>query len=383
MHSIKKNVVDNLFKPHIMLLFCLILLIVFSGCKKDSFSGFQSSSSNLADAKADVIVHAGGSIQTAIDAAAPGSLIKIEPGTYSEAITVSKAGIRLVGITTNGEGVVIQNPGDEEDGISVSDAGDGFTLQNVTVKNFEENGIVLNGVDNFTISHVTAIDNGEYGIFPVHSSNGVIEHCTVSGHSDTGIYVGQSTNVNMQFNAAFENVNGLEVENSSDVTVTNNQSYNNVCGILIDLLPGKDIKTSNHVYVANNHVRDNNHPNFGEAGSLESVVPPGLGILVLGTDQTTVENNTITGNNFAGVTVFSTVVLAVLAGIDPGLFDIEPNPDGAIIHKNVLKNNGSNPPTLSIPLPGVDLLWDGSGTNNCWSDNNFNTSYPSPLPTCN
>ena len=46
-------------------------------------------------------------------------------------------------------------------------------------------------------------------------------------------------------------------------------------------------------------------------GQLESFVPPGLGILVLGTDETTVEKNTVTGNNFSGITVFSTLVLGI------------------------------------------------------------------------
>jgi len=381
MHAIQKNIVDHIFKPQFVSLSFLIILFIFSGCKKESENDYQASSSNLEDAKADIIVHAGGSIQAAVNAAAPNSLIKIEPGTYSESITVSKPGIKLVGITKNGEGVVIKNPGDEENGITVDGAGDGFTLQNVTIKNFEENGVVLDSVDNFKISHVTAINNGEYGIFPVHSSHGVVEYCTARGHTDTGIYVGQSTDVVMRCNTAFANVNGLEVENSSHVNVINNECYNNVCGMLIDLLPQKDIKTSNDVHVASNHVYRNNHANFGDSSSLESVVPPGLGILVLGADNTTVEKNTVTGNDFAGITVFSTLVLVSLGGISADSIDVEPNPDGAFIHNNFVKNNGANPPPLD--LPGVDLLWDGSGINNCWKNNEFKTSAPSPLPSCN
>src|SRR6266536_2904873 len=364
MKTIYKGIIQHTsLSTGFMMLF--IIIVIFSSCKKEQTLQQSQSSSDLSNAKADM-------------------LIKIEPGTYTEAITVAKAGIKLVGVTENGTGVIIQNPGDEEDGISVTDAGDGFTLQNVTVRNFEENGVLLNGVDNFTISHVTTIDNGEYGIFPVHSSHGVIEHCSASGHSDTGIYVGQSSDVNMQFNFAFENVNGLEVENSSNINVTHNQSYNKVCGMLIDLLPGKNVKTSTNVYIANNHVSKNNNVNFGEPGELESFVPSGLGILVLGTDETTIEKNTVTDNNFAGITVFSTLVLGALAGIPPEAFaDIEPNPDGARIQNNVVQQNGAAPPSLPIPLPGVDLLWDGSGVNNCWSDNHFKTSYPSLLPSCN
>jgi hypothetical protein len=97
-----------------------------------------------------------------------------------------------------------------------------------------------------------------------------------------------------------------------------------------------------------------------------------------------VEDNAVNGNNFSGITVFSTLVLAVLADIPPENFaDIEPNPDGTIIRENILNRNGLEPPVLDIPLPGVDLLWDGSGINNCWKDNTFKTSAPDPLPTCN
>jgi hypothetical protein len=54
------------------------------------------------------------------------------------------------------------------------------------------------------------------------------------------------------------------------------------------------------------------------------------------------------------------------------------------IRKNVLTRNGFNPPVIpGLPLPGVDLLYDGSGTGNCWKQNSFATSYPSPLPSCN
>ena len=364
----------------------LSFIIVITGCNKEATQSKEAtlqsgSSKEAASAKISITVHAGGSIQGAIDAAAPGSTIKIEPGTYLESLTISKAGIKLIG---QGEAaVIIKNPGDEENGIVVNDAGDGFTLQNVTVENFEENGVVLHSVDNFTISHVTTIANGEYGIFPVHSSHGLIDHCTATGHTDTGIYVGQSSDVTMQYNTAYANVNGLEIENCTDVSATHNQSYDNVCGILIDLLPGKDIKTSTNVYVGYNHVYQNNHKNFGEEGSIESVVPPGLGILLLGADQTTIEHNTVTDNNFSGITVFSTLVLVALGGANPSDFDIEPNPDGARIIKNVVQQNGANPPVLSIPLPGVDLLWDGSGIGNCWSNNVYKISYPSPLPSCN
>ncbi|MGI8581116.1 MAG: parallel beta-helix domain-containing protein [Chitinophagaceae bacterium] len=362
----------------------IIVAIFFSSCKKDLSSvnkGDTLLNNDAAIAEkskfSDFVVHSGGSIQAMVDAAKPGAVIKIEPGVYNEDVTVNKPGIKLMGLSKNGQGVIIQNPGDEENGITVLDNGDGFVLMNVTVKNFKENGVFLSHVDNFLLSRVTTINNGEYGLFPVFCNNEKIDHCTATGHTDTGIYVGQSTNVTVSENEAYANVNGLEIENCTNIEVFKNNSYDNVAGILVVLLPGLTIKTSSNITLTNNYVHDNNHVNFAEpGGGFEAFVPSGSGILIVGTDKTTAKNNKVSGNNFTGIATVSTLVLGLIAGIPAGAFaDIEPNPDGAIIEKNELSNNGTAVPA-GLPFPGVDLLWDGSGNNNCWSKNKYTSSYP-------
>lgn len=368
----------------------IIVAIFFSSCKKDLSSVNKGDTLLNNDAaiaekskSSDFVVHSGGSIQAMVDAAKPGAVIKIEPGVYNEDVTVNKPGIKLMGLSKNGQGVIIQNPGDKENGITVLDNGDGFVLMNVTVKNFKENGVFLSHVDNFLLSRVTTINNGEYGLFPVFCNNGKIDHCSATGHTDTGIYVGQSTNVTVSENEAYANVNGLEIENCTNIEVFKNSSYDNVAGILVVLLPGLTIKTSSNITLTNNYVHDNNHVNFAEpGGGFEAFVPSGSGILIVGTDKTTAKNNKVSGNNFTGIATVSTLVLGLIAGIPAGAFaDIEPNPDGAIIEKNELSNNGTAVPA-GLPFPGVDLLWDGSGNNNCWSKNAFTTSYPPALPGC-
>jgi parallel beta-helix repeat protein len=377
------------------MLFLVFATIIFltPGCKKDLVpdpnDGVSPSSAiknGIAGfGKPDYIVHKNGSIQAVVSAAKPGSLIQIEAGTYAEAIIVTQPGIRLVGMTnSNGQGVIIQNPGNEETGITVNKGANGFSLANVTIQNFTENGVFLSYVDSFYIGHVNTVNNGEYGIFPVFCSHGIIELCTASGQADTGIYVGQSSDVVIRLNTVFDNVNGIEAENAHNIIITLNSAYNNTLGIFADLLPGKTVTTASNVSITANIVKNNNHPNFSDPEDLAAVVPSGIGILVLGVDQVTVERNVVSGNNFTGITVFSTLVLGTLAGLPPAAFaDIEPNPDGVKVRSNALANNGGAPPVLPIPLPGVDLLWDGSGQGNCWSNNIFKTSYPSPLPACN
>ncbi len=356
-------------------LFLALLFVASGACGPGSSAtqagGVPTDPEALAAARPDVIVQAGGSIQAAIDAARPGSIIFVAPGTYREALSVSKS-LALVG---QGSGPILENPGGAGNGLAVT-AGP-FALSNFTVRGFGENGVLLTGVDRFLLHRVTAVDDGEYGLFPVFSSHGLVVGCIASGHSDTGIYVGQSTDVVVGGSKAFGNVNGIEIENSSRMAVLGNETSGNTLGILVDLLPGLDVTRSSGVLVRGNRVHDNNLPNTAPSG-LAQLVPTGIGILVLGVDEVRVEENAVTGNKTVGIALVSSAVLEQLGVPVAG---IEPDPDGVQVERNLVLGNGTSPAPTD-PFPGVDLLWDGSGTGNCWRNNLFGTSFPTPLPRC-
>jgi parallel beta-helix repeat protein len=324
-------------------------------------------------------VHAGGSIQAAIDAApGSGAVIVVDPGTY-DSFVVAKPNIQIIGLSQGG--VVIQQAG-QDNGIMVTSAGSGFVLRNVTVRGFRENGILLQGVAGFLLSHVTAQSDGEYGLFPVLSAHGRIEYCTASGHHDTGIYVGESSDIAIVGNRTFDNLNGIEIENSVNVRALGNNSYHNTAGMLIDLLPGLDVKVCHDILVSGNFIHDNNLANSA-TGGIEALVPAGTGILIIGADKVTVQFNVVTGNQFIGIGLVSSTILTALGGISTA--DIEPNPDGDRIVGNIVLGNGTGPAPIPAILPtGADLIWDGSGSDNLWIGNVFTTSFwpgsPLPLP---
>jgi parallel beta-helix repeat protein len=209
----------------------------------------------------------------------------------------------------------------------------------------------------------------------------VIEHSTATGHSDAGIYVGQGEHITIRNSVAFANVVGIEISNSSHIKLLASDAYDNTAGILVALLPGRRITTLADILIAGNRAYDNNRPNFAEPGDLVGAVPAGAGILIVGADRTKVENNVVSGNDFIGIGVGSSVILALLAGVPAeALADIEPNPDGVRVRSNDARGNGTVSP---LPLLGpADLLWDGSGEGNCWSDNLHDTTFPAILPAC-
>src|SRR5262245_43411328 len=91
--------------------------IVGLGIHDGEFHAFLLNPSESGSHARSILVHAGQSIQAAVDAALPGTTIRIEPGTYAEAVHVAKPNLHLIGLNgPHGEGVVIVNPSDEEDG---------------------------------------------------------------------------------------------------------------------------------------------------------------------------------------------------------------------------------------------------------------------------
>jgi parallel beta-helix repeat protein len=366
---------------------CLAAAIVLTACEREHPTASPEAAALTRQAgQPNLMVERGTSIQEAIDQARPGAVVQIRPGTYFESVTIGKANITLMGLNgPHGEGAVLVNPGGAANGITVLPGADGVAIMNLTTRGYDQNGVFMRGVNGFVVERVTAQDNGAYGIYPVRSSNGVIRHSTASGHADAGLYIGQSENVRMVHNTAFGNVIGIEISNSTDIVARHNHAYDNSIGILAVLLPPsprRQILVATDVLIAQNRIIENNHPNFAPPTELAAHVPAGSGILVVGTDHATVENNTVLGNDWVGIGVGSTATFGQLAGIPPDLLGLaDPHADHVVVRKNTVTGNGNNPPA-SFPLPGADLLWDGTGVGNCWEKNAFETSFPASLPDC-
>jgi hypothetical protein len=169
------------------------------------------------------------------------------------------------------------------------------------------------------------------------------------------------------------------VENSRDVAVIDNQSSNNTIfvNVLFDLVE----LTQETTLVASNDVHDNNRPNSSDPGDITAIFPPGLGILLIGADTTTVTENEVTHNGFAGIAATSLCLALTLRGQACLPLDVDPNPD----HNRLVRNRPTGNGTVLTGNPfldGVrgDLVWDGSGLDR--RDNKFATSFPAVLPVC-
>jgi parallel beta-helix repeat protein len=304
------------------------------------------------------VVHPGESIQAAVDASAAGDTVIVQSGTYAQTVGIHTSGIKLVG-----RGAVLVPPktaegfdcldGSAFDGICIFPRHprkdpplDGVTVQGMTVKNFGASGIFAFNETNLTYNRNTAINNEEYGLAAFSTVGTRMTHNTAVGAHEADFYLGDSPGANglIRSNVAHNATGwGVFVRNSQGVTVQDNDIRGNCVGLLVLAdAPGP----SGNVTARHNTILANN--NVCPAGQ----GPPlsGIGVALVGANDTKIQSNVISGNVPAGPTAFQggVVIASGLSGTPP---------TNNLISKNVIHQNSP------------DVASDGSGSGNVVKNN--------------
>ncbi|TAH53810.1 MAG: hypothetical protein EYC68_01865 [Chloroflexota bacterium] len=370
--------------PVVLILACLLYLILPPGpdgptgaaqAREDRTPSCAVESEPVVSDPKTITVNAGEKIQAAVDQARPGDTVVIMPGTYNEGVIVKRNNITLRGQMDGTTRPILD--GEKKIGNGVIACGDKFAIENLHVKNYQANGVLTNGPDGVVMRNIFAEDTGEYGLFPVHSKNVLLENNVVTGSSDAALYVGQSDGVIMRNNEAYGNVTGLEIENTSNAVAENNYLHDNTSGLLVFVLPDLARKEASNNQVRNNRIIANNLENFGKPGSTVSRVPPGVGMVLLAPDNTTVTGNEIRDHRSAGIALVSLHTFFS----DRSSFDVGTEPEHNRIYGNTLVNNGydPHPAAKKFGFPATVIIWDGSGTDNTFDQPGV-SSFPPVLP---
>jgi parallel beta-helix repeat protein len=323
-----------------------------------------------------VEVRPGESIQEAVDKAGRNGVVRIYPGTYHENVLVIHHGVTIEGIIQNGKRPVLDGRNLLPD--AISGLGNDFKVMNLEIRNYQGNGVVVHKARNVIYRNLILHNTGLYGVYPIECDGVLVEDCKVSGTKDAGIYVGQSRNIIVRRNEAFQNVTGIEIENCVNAIVEDNYVHHNTGGILVFLLPFNPSKVQDGCIVRRNRVINNNTPNFADPEAIVHNVLKGTGIMILAADNTEVYENEIIGNGSFGVMVISLRQLFP----EPTPLDVDPHPDGNRIYNNTLRDNAKDPDERlkRFGVPPVDLLWDMTGKDNQWRQPE-GSRFPPSLPT--
>jgi parallel beta-helix repeat protein len=319
------------------------------------------------EAPPDVTVSAGSSIQAAINAipkTAERYVIAVEPGVYKESLTIDRPGVELRGIV-RGPGPegrpILEGEGKLKDALIAS--GSNFTLSGFLVRNYTANGVTAMKSKVVRMIDVWADKTGLYGLYPVEVEDVLVENCVVTNVADAGIYVGQSKKAVVRKSRASQNVTGIEIENTVDALVEDNEATDNAGGILVFVLPNNPSKVGEQCIVRRNNVHDNNHVNFADPKAVVAMVPSGTGLLIMAAHGTVATDNDLVNNNSIGVGIIS---LNTIFPNNPKL-DVHPDPNNTQLRGNRYKDNGKMPGDLLTKngFKGGDILWDGTGKPVC------------------
>jgi parallel beta-helix repeat protein len=293
--------------------FAFILLVVL-GCSKENREQLFDSSKleKVSNEGVDRIVEA-------FILAEDGTTIEIPEGYFdfrTQLILDDKKNVTILGqgmdktvlsfrnLRTGGEGVKLVGENIVIKNLSIEDApGDGVKAQHTK-------GITFKSI-NVTWTNGDKSKNGTYAIYPVQCDGVIVDGCVASHSRDAGIYVGQSTNIEVKNNLVFGNVAGIEIENSDQALVFDNEVRDNTGGILVFNLPGLPKSDGFGTKIYHNKVLHNNHRNFAlesetlANGNPVSLIPPGTGIILMAAKEVEVFENQIHRNKTVGVSIAS------------------------------------------------------------------------------
>jgi pectin methylesterase-like acyl-CoA thioesterase len=97
-------------------------------------------------------------IQSAVNAAKPGDMIRVENGTYRESVKVNgakKRFIKIVGNVADPQKVVLEGGGTRQNGISVNGA-DGVTMRGLKARRFKANGFFVVNATGYAMDRLIA-----------------------------------------------------------------------------------------------------------------------------------------------------------------------------------------------------------------------------------
>jgi hypothetical protein len=330
-------------------------------------------------------------IQEAVDAAAEGEIVYIEPGTYNEAVSVTTNGITIRGADRNT--VVLDGQFELENGIRALGSKD-IVVENLTSMNYTKNGVFVTGVDGYRISYVTAYRTGDYGVYAFDSVNGQIDHIYAAGSPDAGIYIGECFPCNAVVSHVVSEHNGLGYSGTNsggDLYIVESTFRYNRAGIVPNSGSYELCYPERQTTIIGNLVHSNNQ---GDTPAIDvALLAMGNGILVAGGVDNLIERNRVWDHDKTGIG------LAPFPEDDPNdelptqeewdltceeSKQVAPvDPGGAIIwdswfntvRDNVLEDN------RQADLMAASVGTDVSTLGHCFSGNTFTTSAPNAIET--
>lgn len=307
-------------------------------------------------------------IQKAVNAAEPGSLVLVAPGVYKEAVTVTNPNIVIRGLDRTG--TVLEGGFALDNGIKV--LADGVAIENMTARDYKSNGFFWTGVTGYRGSYLDAIRNGDYGIYAFGSTHGQFDHDYGAGSPDAGFYIGQCFPCDAVITDSISEWNGIGYSGTNaggNLYVVNSVWRHNRVGIVPNSGTEEENPPQHGITIVGNTVYSNNNDKTAAISIAQLAI--GTGILVAGGNDDVVERNLVYDHDLVGIGVIP-LPEKVITPSDKKAMNFDAR------HNKVEGNDVSDSRSADLALvTSIDNPKDAGG--NCFSANKFSTSLPAQL----
>jgi hypothetical protein len=236
-------------------------------------------------------------------------------------------------------------------------------VENLTARNFTENGFFWNGVLGYRGSYLTAYRNGDYGVYAYDSQYGLFEHSYASGSPDSGFYIGQCNPCHAVITDIVAEYNQLGYSGSNasgDLFLVKSEWSRNRTGIVPNSFDGEELAPQGQATIAGNVVADNSSEQAAVSGTSAFDVAFGSGIVIAGGVGDVITKNRISDHPQIGLALAPSV----------GLQATPTQPTGNQVTENVVERSSVADLAVILPTPT-----DG----NCFAGNTFSTSAPTSI----
>jgi len=304
-------------------------------------------------------------IQAAVDAAKPGSLVLVSPGVYREAVTVTTERLVIRGLDRSG--TILDGGFTRDNGIKV--LADGVAVENMTARNYTKNGFFWTGVSGYRGSYLSAVRNGDYGIYAFDSTDGQFDHDYGAGSPDAGFYIGQCFPCNAVITDSLAEWNGIGYSGTNaggDLYIINSVWRHNRVGIVPNSETGEKNPPEHETTIVGNTVYDDNNDKTAAIDIAQLAI--GNGILIAGGNDNLVARNRVYDHDLVGIGVIPLPEKLINPDNPDGInFDARRN---KVIGNDVRDSRAAD---LGLVTSITDPK-DAGG--NCFSGNDISTTLP-------
>ncbi|MFE9775097.1 nitrous oxide reductase family maturation protein NosD [Streptomyces sp. NPDC005931] len=275
-------------------------------------------------------VQPGQSIQKAVDAARPGDVVALAPGTYQQSVRITDSRVTLRGSGAHRTVLVpAANAARSTDACAAAGHGicvagtdarpvERVTVRSLTLRGFAKNGLWATRTDRLTVQAVHAEKNGQWGIASERSVRSVLTRNVVEKNGDAGLFVSNTVDTEegardaqqtvIRHNRMAGNRIGVTVRRLRNLSVDRNEATGNCAAVFV---VGDESKPrAGALSVTRNRIHANNKY-CAKTARLPFL--QGSGIVLTGAEDTLVARNRVEDNRGAsplsgGIVLFKSFV---------------------------------------------------------------------------